>query len=233
MDTNKKIARVAGALYLIVVLTGMFSLGYVPAKVNVAGDIGKTIANIVTFETLYRLGIAAGMVCYVAFLILPFVLYRLLSSTHEKVAVMMVAFAVVSVPISFLNLQHKMTVLSLLTSTNYTDTIPTDHLHALIRTSLHNYNNGIELVSIFWGLWLLPFGYLVFKSGLLPKVFGVLLMAGCFGYLVNGFGALIYPPYDDTMVPSILSAPSGLGEIGICLWLLIMGAREYSKAKLV
>lgn len=88
---------------------------------------------------------------------------------------------------------------------------------------LKSYNNGIGIVQIFWGLWLFPFGYLVFKSNFLPKFLGILLMIGCFGYLLKFFGHSLFPNFG---IPSFVTLPGSIGEIGICLWLLIMGAKE-------
>ncbi len=85
------------------------------------------------------------------------------------------------------------------------------------------YDNRVFVSEIFWGLWLLPFGYLVFKSGFLPKTLGVLLMLGCFSYLIDFFGRLLFPHH---AVPGFVMLPASLGEIGICLWLTIMGARK-------
>ncbi|MDZ4810885.1 MAG: DUF4386 domain-containing protein, partial [Bacteroidota bacterium] len=88
------------------------------------------------------------------------------------------------------------------------------------------YNNGISLVSVFWGLWLLPFGYLIYKSGLLPKILGILLMLGCFGYLINFTGNMLIKNYTELGISKIVSLPASIGEIGTCLWLLIMGAKN-------
>jgi len=79
---------------------------------------------------------------------------------------------------------------------------------------------------LFWGLWLLPFGYLVFKSGFLPKLLGIFLMAGCFGYLINFIGGFLIPNYGDLGISRMISLPASIGEIGICLWLLIIGVRH-------
>jgi hypothetical protein len=79
---------------------------------------------------------------------------------------------------------------------------------------------------VFWGLWLLPFGYLVYKSGFLPKILGILLMAGCFGYLVNFLGGFLFPQYASIGIAKFVSLPATLGEIGTCLWLLIIGLKK-------
>ena len=92
--------------------------------------------------------------------------------------------------------------------------------------SLDAYRNGILVSSIFWGLWLLPFGYLVFKSGFLPRILGTLLIIGCFGYLIDFLGRALFPSYPDTAIASYVTLPGSFGEIGTCLWLLIVGAHE-------
>lgn len=226
MYSPKKIARLAGLLYLIVVLTGIFSLAYVPSQLIVWGDAEATYTAITDSQILFRFGIAAGIICYIAFLFLPFVLYKLLSPVNKTHAIAMVALAVISVPISLVNLLNKFSVLTLISGDDYLHVFGTDQLQAQVLLQLEYYNNGIQLASVFWGLWLLPFGYLVYKSGFLPKLLGVFLMAGCIGYLINTFGSLLFQDYSGLGISGIVSLPATLGEIGTCLWLLIMGVKE-------
>jgi hypothetical protein len=228
MNSNKKTARIAGLFYLIVVITGIFNLLYVPSKLIVWSDAATSFNNIVGNETLFRLSIVAAIICYIAFLFLPLVLYKLLSPIHKTVAISMVALAVVSVPISLINLNNKMAVLTFIGKANYLNVFQLSELHTQVMLSLEHYNNGIEILTIFWGLWLLPFGYLVFKSDFLPKVLGIFLMIGCFGYLINFVGGFLFSGYADLHIASFVSIPGSIGEIGICLWLLIMGAKEKS-----
>jgi hypothetical protein len=97
-------------------------------------------------------------------------------------------------------------------------------------SSLHAYNNGIFIATLFWGLWLYPFGYLVYKSELLPKFFGIFLMAGCFGYLIEFIGMSMWPTfYHATGVTNFIHIPSAIGEIGIAFWLLIFGIKKRFK----
>lgn len=226
MQSNKRTARIAGLLYLIVVLAGIFSLAYVPSQINAANDAAATVRNLVAREPLFRLGIVAGLVCYTAFLLLPLALYKLLSPYGRQLAVLMVAFAVASVPIAFVVTLNKFDVLSLLSGADYLQTFSAEELQARVMLSLDAYNDGLLVTQIFWGLWLLPFGYLVFKSGILPKALGILLMLGCFGYLINFTGRVLFPGYAESGVAGFVRLPASLGEIGICLWLLVMGARE-------
>ncbi len=229
MESPKTTARIAGALYLVVVLTGLFALMYVPSQLNVWTDATATFNNIVASETLFRLGIYAGVLCYVSFLVLPLVLYKLLSHVNKTHAVAMVALALTSVPISLFNLTHKFSVLTLINKPGYFSGID---LHKQVMLQLEYYNNGIDVAAIFWGLWLFPFGYLVFKSGMIPKVLGIFLMAGCFGYLINFTGSFLFPGYDSVGISGYISLPSAVGEIGTCLWLLITGVRLKSTDQL-
>lgn len=221
----RRTAGIAGLLYLIVVLTGVFALMYVPSQLYVSADAAATARNIEASRTLFRLGIVASMLCYVAFLVLPLALYRLLSHVHREVAVLMVVFAVASVPMSLLNLGHKFDILSILGSASHLQAFSGAQVHAQVAQSLTSYRNGVLITEIFWGLWLLPFGYLAFRSGTIPRVLGICLMLGSAGYLINVFGTVLLDGYATSTTASIVSLPSAIGEIGACLWLLFAGIR--------
>ena len=226
MNSNKNTARIAGLLYLIVVLSGIFNLLYVPSKLVVWNDASATFKNITASETLFRISIFSGLICYTAFLLLPLVLYKLFRPVNKNYALLMVIFVLVSVPISFVNMLSNFEILTLISNANYVKVFEVDKLQAQVMVYLHSYHNGNQIASIFWGLWLLPFGYLVFKSGFLPKILGILLMVGCFGYLIDFIGALLFPNYDKMGISNFVTLPGSIGEIGTCLWLLIMGSKE-------
>ena len=227
METSKITARIAGAVYLIVVLTGIYSLGYIPSKLFVLNNAQTNFNNIIEHEDLFRLGIVAGVICYVAFLVLPIVLYKLFHKINKSYGIAMVALSTVSVPFSLFNLMYKINILTLIKNTDKLN-IELDSLQSQILLQLNYYNNGIQFVSIFWGLWLFPFGYLVFKSGFLPKILGIFLMVGCFGYLIKFVGSFLL--YDSQLTfLKYVSLPATIGEIGICLWLLIAGVKISKK----
>jgi hypothetical protein len=223
MDSNNKTARLAGLLYLISVVTGIFSLIYVPSHIYVHGDVSATVNNLISSESLFRLGIAVSSISYVDFLILPLVLYKLLSPVNGNLAVLMVAFAVICIPIDFVAIANQLDILSLLDDEKYRQVFTPDQLNARVMLLLDASHNKVLLSEIFWGLWLLPLGYLVFKSGFLPRILGIGLMMGCFSYLIIFFGETLFPHYT---IPGFVMWPASFGEIGICLWLLIMGARK-------
>ena len=226
--SKNKTARIAGFLYLIVVLTGMFSLLFVPSKLIDDKSAAATFHNIASSEWLFRLGIFTSLLCYITFVFLPVVLYKLLQSVNENYARLMVLLAVVSVPVSLLNMQNQFTVLSLVNTPAYLSGFSPEQLEAQVLFYLNQYSSGLLLASVFWGLWLFPFGYLVYKSGFLPKVFGILLMLGCMGYLIDFAGNILIENYSALGISSFISLPSAFGEIGICLWLLIIGVKEKS-----
>lgn len=226
MTSNKKTARIAGLLYLGVVLTGIFSMMYVPSKLIVWDNATTTFNNIVASETLFRIGIIIYLLCYIFFLFLPLVLYKLLTPVNEIYTKIMVILAVISIPIAFLNIQNKLNVLSLINGENYLNVFSNEQLQAQVLLYLNQYDNGYLIASIFFGLWLFPFGYLVFKSGFLPKILGVFLMLGFVGYLVNFLGNSLLADYSSYGISSFVQIPASIGEIGICLWLLIVGIKE-------
>ena len=207
--------RIAGALYLVVVATGMFCLAWVPSQ------LGTGVADAAAHIGLFRAGIAAFMAMQVAFLLLPLALYRVLGDVDRRAATLMVALAAASVPIGLIALSHRMEALSLLDSTAAQATAAVD---AAFAASLQRYGHGLRIASLFWGLWLLPFGWLVLRSARIPRVLGVLLMLGGIGYVVKVFGGLM-PGFADSAFARYATLPAALGEIGSCLWLLAFGAR--------
>lgn len=225
MESNIRTARIAGLIYLVVVVTGIYSLGYVPGKLMVPDDAASTFNNIVASEMLFRSGILAGVTCYIFFLILPLVLYKLLRPVDPSLAILMVLLAVISVPVSLVNMLNKFAVLQLISKADYMKVFAADTIHAQVMMQLKAFGNGNQIASVFWGLWLFPFGYLVFKSGFLPKILGVFLMAGCVGYLIHFTARLMYPAYEEMEVSKYMTLPASIGEIGICLWLLIVGVK--------
>ena len=174
MATGNKTSGLAGLIYLIFVITGIFSLAYAPSQLTVPGNPQATLANIVGSESLFRWYVAVFLIKEVVFLPLLLVLYRLLRSVDTNAAWLMVALAAVSVPIALVSIVNQLNALSLLTDPYYASTFTAEHLQATAALSLDAYRNGLLVTKMFWGLWLLPFGYLVLRSGFLPKTLGIL-----------------------------------------------------------
>ena len=228
MDNNRnRTARLAGLIYLITVITGIFHLVYVPNKLILWNNSIKTLENLKNNELLFKLGMIAEVIMLIAFLLLPIILYKLLSNVNKNYAKLMVLFATISIPFSFTNLLTKFSVITLINKPNYLQALTTDEVQAQLMLYLDSYSNGVNISQVFWGLWLIPFGYLVYKSEFLPKVLGIFLITGGIGYFIQFFGNFLIPNFYETIIPTITKLPSTIGEIGTCLWLLIVGAKPY------
>lgn len=226
MISNKRTARIAGLLYVGVVLTGIFTLIYVPNKLIDWDNAAITFTNIDNNQSLFRHGILSGLICYTFFLFLSLVLYNLLKSVNDNYAKLMVLLAVISVPMYFINAQNQFTMLSLVSNSSNLNTFSSDQIKSMAMLYLEQYENGLRTIHIFSGLWLFPFGYLVYKSRFLPKLLGLLLMLGCFGYLINFVGSTLISNYYELGIGKYIRLPATIGEIGTCLWLLIIGIKE-------
>ena len=173
MEPTKKSARIAGLFYLILIISGIFSLIYVPSQLIDWEDTAKTVENITESQMLWKLGIVSNLICFTWFIFLPLALYRLLESVNKNQAVLMVILAIVSVPISYLNIANYIDILSIVNNEEYLNLFSQEQLNYEVMSLLESYNNGNKVVYVFWGLWLFPFGYLVYKSGFLPSFSGL------------------------------------------------------------
>ncbi|MEM6629094.1 MAG: DUF4386 domain-containing protein [Bacteroidota bacterium] len=229
MNSQNKIARLAGLLYLLLVLTGIFTLVYIPGKFIDWDSAMNTLEKVQGNEVLFKWGIVSEALMLLSFIFLLLVLYQLLHKVSKPYAVVMVILGMVSIPVSFANLAPKFSILSLAGGENYLADLSLAQKASWVLFHFEKYYAGINIAQIFWGLWLFPFGYLVYKSGFLPKFLGFFLMLGCFGYLTAFVGGLFFEEYHSTTFADIVGIPDSIGEIGICLWLLVMGTNTFSK----
>ncbi len=209
-------ARLAGALYLALMPFGFFGIIYVPSVLVVSGDAATTSRNIMASEWLFRSGTVSHLISQIIFIFLVLALYRLLKPVNKNHAVLMVVLSLPAVPIAFLSELNHLAVLRLLANPD-DGAFTASQLQAQAMLFLDMRQNGILLALVFWGLWLLPLGVLVFKSGFLPKVLGVLLVIAGAGYVIES-GAQILSPGLAT-----ISQFTFVGEVLFTLWLLIKG----------
>lgn len=208
-------ARLAGFLYLLVVPLGIVALS-ISSRLIVSGDAAATAANIRASESLFRLGIVSDFLAAIVMLLVALVLYQLLKSVNRNMALLMVSLVLIAVPIAMLNKLNQFAVLLLLSEPDYLAVFSTDQLQALAFLFLRLHSRGGNIAFIFWGLWLFPLGYLVFKSGFLPRILGILLMIACCGYVINSFAGFLGYTVNVGMF-------AALGEVLFILWLLIKG----------
>ena len=195
MHPTDKAARVAGAVYLSMVFTAPFTLLYIPSKLIVRGNATATANNILAHETMFRLAILGDLVTAVIFICLGIALYRLLSGVNKTWAMLMVAFVLISSAVGFLDTLNNIAALILFRGGDFLTVFEKPQLNALGYLFIRLHNQGIFINELFWGLWLFPFGLLVFRSGFLPRFIGVWLMINCFGYVALSIIALFAPDY--------------------------------------
>lgn len=208
-------ARLAGVLYLMLFFAP-FGLVYVPSRLIVPGDAAATASNIIASEMLFRLGIVSNLLSMLVNLFLALALYQLLKHVNRNMALLMVIFILVSAPISMLSELCQFGALLLLSGADYLKVFTADQLHALVLVFLNLHQQGINIAQIFWGLWLFPMGYLVFKSGFLPRILGIFLVIGCLGYLIQSFA--LFLGYSLSLI-----FYTSWGELLLPLWLITKG----------
>lgn len=223
MHPTDNTARVAGFLYLLMGIPGFFSLMYVPRTLIVPGNATATANNILASEMLFRIGIVSGLISGTAFIFLVRALYRLLNGVSKTHASLMVTLVVVSVAIAFLNEVNNLAALTLFRGADFLSVFDKPQRNALAMLFLRLHSQGNFVNEIFWGLWLLPFGLLVMRSGFIPRILGVLLIVNCFAYVAASLTSLLLPSYANVVFLATL--PALLGELWIVLWLLIKGAK--------
>lgn len=224
MNSTKKQARRAGLLYLLASIPAPIGFMYVPGKLIVSGDATATADRIKASESLLRIGIASELLTKVVFIFLVLALYRLFKAVNETLARQMVILgALVSAPIIFLNVLNEIAALILVSGADFLSVFDKRQLDALAYLFLRLHSQGIEVVAIFWGLWLFPFGMLVIRSGFIPRVLGILLMIAGFGNLAGSFTTLLLPQYAEIVGQFAMAL--AFGELPIIFWLLIWGAR--------
>ena len=222
MISPKKTARLAGFLYLMVIVFGVLAEFFVRQRLIVPGDATTTANNIMASESLFRIGFVSDLIQVTFWLLLPLPLYKLLKSVNKNHASLMVIFVLVGVAIQCLNMLNQFAALLLLGGADYLKVFEANQLHALAMFFLNLHKYGYIIPQIFHGLWLLPLGFLVFKSGSFPRVFGVLLIIACFSFLVDEFGRFLLPNYGET-IALVFGLLTVIGEFSFCGWLLIRG----------
>ena len=223
MHPTKKTARVAGLLYLPVVLTGPFVLLYVPGKLFVAGDATATVSNILAHQSLFRAYIGVGLVSELLFISVVLALYRLLKGVSLQLATVMVILILIDAPLAFLSAANEVATLTFVRGAGFLAVFDKPQRDALATLLINFDRQGVLVSEMLWGLWLLPLGLLVYRSGFLPRFLGVWLFINGLAYVAISSTGLMLPQHLKTV--STLATPVLFGEVALMLWLLIVGAR--------
>jgi hypothetical protein len=227
METNvssvKKTARLAGLLYLIWIITGLYGIYYVPSRIDMRGDAVTTAQNILSNEFLFRTSIFNDLVSSALWVFTVLVLYRLFKQVNERQAKLLVALVIVQIPVAFIMEAFNIASLMILKG-EVLKTFELGQRQDLAMVFLRMNDYGTVTVEMFWGLWLLPLAILVYRSRFLPRFLGIWLIINGVACLALSFTSILLPQYKD-MVYNI-SLPALFGELAFALWLLIMGAKE-------
>ena len=222
MESPKKTARLAGALYLLSSLVGAPALLYVPGKLIVEGDAAATADRLRASGGLLRLSIASELAGFTVFVFVALVLYRLFRPTSEAPALAMLVLILLSIPITFFGVLFEVAALDLAGAKSFLSALDAHSRDALAYECLRLHGQGFLVAQVFWGLWLFPFGTCVRRSGFIPRFLGVLLWIAAFGYLAASFAGLVVPQYTAAIDP--FTKISAL-ELPIIFWLLFWRAR--------
>jgi hypothetical protein len=222
-QSPRKTARMAGLFYLIFILTTVLAT-YVRSRLIVSGDAAATANNIVSSQGLFRIGFVTELVSAVFFLLAAWALYVLLKPVNKNLALLFLLLNLGGVAVECINALNLFAALQFLSGANYLNVFQTGQLQAMAMSFLNLYSSGFIIAQIFFSAWLLPLGYLVYKSRFLPRLLGILLILDFFGnlswflqfFLLPGYGILAYPG----------NAIGFIAEISITLWLLIMGVKD-------
>ncbi|MCM4173801.1 DUF4386 domain-containing protein [Arenibacter sp. TNZ] len=209
-----KNALFAGLFYLILAITGLFSLMYALPQIKVEGDIAKTITNINNNPFLFRIGIVSMLIMNIVSVLLVIYLYRLLSGINKTMALSMMILMLFGAGISALNENNQFAMIVI----NGMNSFSVEESQNLTNLFSSIYNHGSHISVIFWGLWLFPLGALIFKLGTpVSKFLGIMLVVAGIGYVLDSIFLFVYPNLE---VPT-LSDYTSYGEILFMTWLLI------------
>lgn len=225
MSSPKRLARIAGVLYLLVGLFGGFAEGFVEPKMYVAGNAAATAGNVVANAGLVRMGVVSDLLDQTFFVFLALTLYLLLQHVSKSVARAMVVLVAIAATITCLNTVFEFAGLRVATGAVNLSALGAAGSHAMVLLLLDTQHYGILIAQIFFGLWLVPLGYLAYKSsGMFPKWLGVLLIVGGVCYLVDLLAAFLVPDIGQ-QIHGFVTIPSALAEISMVLYLLVIGVK--------
>jgi hypothetical protein len=218
----RQLARTAGGLYLVNIVLGAFAIGFVPAMLLVSGNAAATAHNILANELLYRSGLVAHMIVVATNIPMAVIFYDLFKVVNRRFALVVVFGSLVGTSIESANMLNQYAPLVLLNGGGDSSALTPQQLQALSYTPAVLQTISYDFSSVFFGLYGLALGYLVFRSTFLPRVIGVLLAFGALCYLTFSFSDILSPAFAAHLVPYI-QLPSLAGEGSFCVWLLVAG----------
>ena len=224
MNTNKKTARIAGSLYFIYILTHTFADVLGRSQIIVYGDAAATAQNILAATWQFRIGFISDLLAALLFFLAAWALYALLKPVNSNIALLFLLLNLSGVIIQCLSDLFLVASQLLLRGDAYLNVFPVEQLQAAAMFFLYLYKNGFMIAQLFYGAWLFPLGYLVFKSNFIPRILGILLMVHCAFWLMTFLQYFLFPSFEAIIY---ISYPLGfVAEFGLSLWLMIKGVKN-------
>lgn len=217
IESPNRLARRTGILHFLVILTGIASEILVRSHLFVPGDIAATVNNILAQEFIFRLGFVISLTRYAVFILWVLALCKLLRPVGKDLALVMVAFALVAITIGMVSLLFQYAAPLVLNSNGYSTPFSTDQWHAQVQFFINMQVWG-DRASQILSVWLLPLGFLIYRSGFLPKMLGVLMVIAGLGYLADFLVFFLLPNLDLQVAGFAF-----LAELPFPFWLLIKG----------
>ena len=224
MSQPKRLARIAGLLYLIVGIFGGFAVGYVTPMLYVPGDAATTAGNVVANAGLVRIGVLADLLQATVFVFLGMTLYLLLKHVHKNAATTMVILVAIAATLMCLDKVFQFAALQVAGDASYAAAFGVTGSNALVLLLLDMHHYGYLIAQIFFGLWLVPLGYLAYRSGMFPKALGIVLIVAGASYLVDMLAAFIVPDFR-TQIHGFLAIPPTIAEVWMLGYLLWKGVK--------
>lgn len=221
----RKAAKVAGYGYLIIILAGIFAEFFVRSKLIVSENAAITVENIIASEWLFRSGIFSFVIMVIFDVVVAWALYILLKPVNKSLSLLSAWLRLVNSVIFGVALYNLFLVLQILNDTNYVKVFEASQLQTQVMLFLDTFNSTWLIGLIFFGLHLFILAYLIFKSGYIPIILGILLFVASLGYLIDSFANFLLPNYSDykEIFLLIVAVPGFIGELSFCLWLLLRG----------
>lgn len=215
-------ARIAGVLYLVIIVAAAFAEVFVRGRLVVHGNAAATATNILANEPLYRLGGAADLIAFACDAAVALIFYELLKPVSGRLSLLAAFFRLMHVAAVGINTVNHFAPLVLLGGAHFLTAFRTDQLQALALVSLTLHGLGYNVGLVFFGFHCLLIGYLIYRSGFLPRILGALLAIAGLCYLTNSFANFLSPTFARLLFPWIL-LPGVPAEWGLALWLLVIG----------
>ena len=221
-NSIKKTARIAGVLYLIMIIAGGFAEAFVREGLTVSGDAVATAHNILASEQMYRFGFVADLLVIICSTFLTLIFYILFKPVNRNLSLLALIFSIVATAVMAINLLNQLAPLLLLHKTSYLKAFTIEQLQTLSLFFLNLQQQGYGISLLLFAFYFPIIGWLVYKSNFIPRIIGILYTLAGVGYLTNSLAMFLFPHLAANLFPYVL-LPAFIGEVSMSIWLIVKG----------